>query len=427
MKFKKKQLGWLVFSISAAQVAHADEPYVLSADGSAVVRRVPQGVASAGSLDTSLLSNGFTAAAGTGGSLSVQDYTPGFRGGNGGVQFKATFNSNLPALPAAQRIEWVQTINTNLPLQGTATKYLDNALNTSVPFYSLTAQNRSPGLAANATSMNFYDYSTRSPLSLATTNPITWNANLYPVITDGSKSLAVYNGVSWGWTMKKAPIGSTVGTFLNPSSGGVTTGVGTSKITWGVGDPSSLSFTPSNFDTKPGTPFKVGSLTFHNGTIANNSGISAVGFDIGFNLDNVPEKNFVFNTQFGIVNTPNVEDDPAASADFITNPKIGATFNTLEDETATVDIIGMLTTGLTARNVFTQPSGAALVSDEPFDPSGDFIFTLLGFQNASSGGFIGGSGDTPVTGEVPEPDTLSLLILCLGILWQMQRRTKALH
>src|SRR5688500_7869941 len=77
-------LFFLLFStfFMLAPVHAAD--FEVSPDGSAVVRLVPQGTVTAGSLDTALLNSGWTATTGTGGALSVTSYNAGFKSGIGG-------------------------------------------------------------------------------------------------------------------------------------------------------------------------------------------------------------------------------------------------------------------------------------------------------------------------------------------------------
>ena len=87
-------------------------------------------------------------------------------------------------------MEWVQVIQTNQPLSGTATTYLDKAANTSKPFYSFTQENKTPGLPA--TQLNFYDFSKRLETSVNTVNtvnPVTWNASLYPVVANSAQKI----------------------------------------------------------------------------------------------------------------------------------------------------------------------------------------------------------------------------------------------
>ena len=386
--------------------AVAAPDYALSPDGSAVVRLVPQQAVSAGTLAATPLPGSYAVTTGAGPSPAVTSYAAGFQGGSGGAQFTALYN-NGAALAAGQGLNWVQVINTNLPLGGAVSPYLDNARNPGTPFYSFTNENRDPTLPANQ--INFYDYSRRSPSSLATTNPITWNASLYPVITTaGSTSLEAENGVAWGWTMKKATAGSASGTFNSPN-GGVVSGVGTNAFTWGTGEPSSLTFAGQTFDTAPNTPFSLGRLTFHNGTINGGTGADSVVFDVPLSFDNVAEKNFDFQATLNLVNTPNT-DDPIASADQVVVNGFGYTFNVVEGGTASVDVLAELTTGLSV-----TPAGVnvdALFSPDLLDPSPDYRLVLLGFAAPTEGGFVTG---------VPEPSSLVIAASALMLLRLRQR------
>jgi len=403
-------VGSLLF---LTEFAFAEPLFVLSPDGYAVVRLTPEGTVGASTLNTALLTPGFTSATGTGGSLSVTSYTAAFASGMGGAEIKALYDRGGP-LSAGQSLEWVQVITTNAPLGGATSPYLDNAGKPSAPFYTFTAENRDPTLPANK--LNFYDFSKRDPATLTTLNPITWNANLYPVISDGAKGITVQDGVSWGWSMKKAMVGSDSGVFVNPAPAtAVTSGVGTNIFRWGSGDPSSLSFIGESFDTEPNTPFKLGHLTFHNGVIASGTGADSVTLDVLMSFDNVPEKNSVFPINFHMINTLNT-DDPIASADTVGIDGFSFTFNVLEGATASADIIAMLSTNLSALPSGAVPTGAELFSTRPFDPSGNYSLSIVGFADPSTGGFIGGS--------VPEPSTLLLVSLGLIAALTVRRRLR---
>jgi hypothetical protein len=157
----------------------------------------------------------------------------------------------------------VQVGTDNDPLAGYPSPYLDTKSPGGV-FYNW-AGSTTPLPSGQ---LPFYDFSKRNPADLSTINPIIWNANLYPTVVDGN-NIEVHDGVSWGWTLKKAPVGTTSAIFDNPApSSAVVSGVGTSQFAWGSGDPSSLSFSSMSFDTTPGTKFKIGTLTYHNGVIA---------------------------------------------------------------------------------------------------------------------------------------------------------------
>ncbi|NTW53916.1 MAG: autotransporter domain-containing protein [Chlorobaculum sp.] len=366
-------------------VVHAAD-YALSPDGSAVVRLVPQGTVAASTFNTALLTNGYTANTGTGGTLTITSYNAGFKSGTGGGEIKALYDRGA-ALGTGQGLEWVQVINTNNPLGGATSPYLDNKIpgKQDKPFYSYTQENKDPNLPANQ--LNFYDYSRRDPANLVTINPITWNASLYPVITDGTKTITILNGISWGWTMKKAMVGSTSGVFENPAPGSaVVSGSGTSHFTWGSGEPSSLTFAGTTFDTMPNTRFKLGTLSFHNGVIDSNSGADSVHLKVSLSFDNVPEKNFNYDSLFTLINTPNT-GSAEDNADYVTLGGYSYTFHIYESSTASADLYFKISTNYTGTPSGVE-SGAAMPSFDPFDLNPDYLLTFLGFYNPTSGGFV---------------------------------------
>jgi hypothetical protein len=118
--------------------------------------------------------------------------------------------------------------------------------------------------------------------------------------------------------------GSTSGVFINPAPlGATTTGVGTSDFTYGIpsGPSTELVFTGVNPFASPfETKFKVGTLSFHNGTIAIGSEASAVDLALSTIFTAPLGLNTVVSTfTLGLVTTPN-SADPVASADFVNLP-----------------------------------------------------------------------------------------------------------
>lgn len=201
--------------------------------------------------------------------------------------------------------------------------------------------------------------------------------------------------------------------FRNPApSDAVTTGVGTGSFTWGVGDPSSLSYTGNSFDTVPDTPFKIGHLNFRNGTIFSGAATS-VDLDIALNFDNIPEKNFSLDSTFYIDNTPN-SDDPIASADTVSIGGYSFTFNVLEGASAGVDLWAKLTTGLSALPTGAVPTGADQPAATPFDPDPGYMLSFVGFRDPGAGGFVGATA-------VPAPGVLTLFLTGIVLLWRSRR------
>ena len=362
--------------------------YILSPDGSTVYRLVPQGTVSASTLDTSLLANGFTAQTGNTGSVTVTSYNAGFDGG-GGAQIEALYDAGAP-LPAGDVLQWVQVITTNAPASGSTSPYLDNAMSTDnptapdEPFYTETVANKTASLPS--TELNFYDYSRRPTSALSTANPVTWSADLYPVLWNtATNSLTVENGVSWGWTEASATVGTDTGTFIDPEPAGATvTGVGTSDFTWGDGDPSSLDFTGGSFDATVGVPFKLGTLVFTNG--ANTNDPDSVTFEVSVDLTNVPEKNFVLDSSVTLINTPNT-DDPVASADTVSLGGYGYSFHVEEGDSASVDVYATISTGLSGSTAGVV-ADSRLSSSDTLGTNPGYSLNIVGLENASSGGFV---------------------------------------
>ncbi|SEL89348.1 PEP-CTERM protein-sorting domain-containing protein [Roseateles sp. YR242] len=411
--------GWngLLLLVFALPASAAD--YALSPDGNTVVRVVPQTTISSASFNTALLTGeypGWTVslANAAGGVVTPGTYTAGWQGGGGGAMFTASY-SQTNAVAAGHQLHWVQVIDTNQPAGGTSTPYIDPRPNDdTLPFYWTTAE-----VAGKSTSktVSFSDFSRRPPTALSSVNPVTWNASLYAVEYDGNNSITVHDGVSWGWNMKPATVGNSGGVFASPSPTcppATCSGIGTSAVSWGLGDPGSLSFAATAFAPVVGDLFKVGTLTYHNGATQVGSAVDALGLDIALNFTNVTEANLTYHSQLSITNTPNT-DDPVASADFVrfTNGAFSNTFNVVEGGTATADLMARLTPVLGVT--------PALVGGGDKDPNTmpglavlGFELELIGFANATAGGFV--------TSVIPEPATMVLWMAGLFGLGLAQRR-----
>lgn len=403
--------------LSAAHVQAA--PYALSPDGSAVVRVTPSTSLGSGSFDASLITAAYTgwtvnqSAAASGGSVTLGSYDAGWKDGLGGAKLTATYaQSNNVA--AGSLLHWVQVIDTNLPIGGVSSPYLDPRPNDdSLPFYLTPSEQLA---ASTGKTTSFYDFSRRDPASLSSTNPITWNALLYQVEYDGNTSVTVRDGLSWGWNMKPATPGSAKGSFVNPAPAcppATCSGLGGNTVTWGVGEPGSLSFVGSAYAPKVGEVFKVGTLTYHNGATRAGSSIDGVDLDIAMSFDNVAEENFIHHTRLSITNTPNTSD-PVASADYVAFVMGGfsATFNVLESQTASVDLMATLDAVLDL-----GPGRAGLEPDKDLTTEPDagppvsFRLHLVGFASPGANGFV-----------VPEPSNMGLTILGLTLLGWVRRR-----
>ncbi|NCR19428.1 MAG: PEP-CTERM sorting domain-containing protein, partial [Microcystis aeruginosa LL13-03] len=141
--------------------------------------------------------------------------------------------------------------------------------------------------------------------------------------------------------------GTVTGYFDNPITlpSSVYTGIGTDTIEWGTPFGESftnqLSFTPSDFVFQPkGQDFVAGRLYYRNGTIFGGTGIDGVDLIIDTNSSD-PDFTQTLPLKITIVNTPNVADDPIASADFIyfTDFPDRGSFRVLEGEDTDVEVI----------------------------------------------------------------------------------------
>jgi hypothetical protein len=193
--------------------------------------------------------------------------------------------------------------------------------------------------------------------------------------------------------------GSASATFVNPQPGdAAVTGVGTNVLTYGVasGAPAnSLSFSGVGFSSAFETPFKVGTLTYFNGTTY---GVppTSVDFNLATNLTN-PALGLVQTIfSLSIVATINGGIDPDADADFVNLPStFTPTLFNIGGTNYTVKLVGF-------ENVvgdgFLASSGSQLHVREGLSATAD----LYAEVTSDTSGTIGG---------VPEPSTWAMMIL----------------
>lgn len=103
----------------------------------------------------------------------------------------------------------------------------------------------------------------------------------------------------------------TWGTPLSTENDPQFTGVGTSEFTWGTASaleahPNQLSFQGSQFTAEENDVFKVGDLTYFNGTILANTGIASVPLNFELAFSDPIGRSQVFSIDFEILTTPNV-------------------------------------------------------------------------------------------------------------------------
>lgn len=413
-KLSKSGLAALLLCGAVSLAWSAD--YAISPDGNAVVRLTASTALSSAGFDDSLVTSAFPgwtvtkAAAAAGGAIAQTTYQAGWQNGSGGARYEADY-LQTNSVAAGKQLHYLQVITTNQPLNGAVSPYIDPQPNDdNLPFYWTTGE-----VATRSTpkTVHFSDFSKRGPAALATTNPITWNASLYQVEYDGASAVTVRDGVSWGWNMKPATVGSAAGIFSGPAPTcppATCSGLGTNTVNWGIGQQGGLSFQGSAFAPVVGDAFKIGTLFYINGATQAGSSLDGVDLDIALSFSNVAEANHTYHSRLSINNTPNT-NDPVASADYVYFSVGGFpySFNVLEGAIASVDVMAKLTPGLAVTPAGSGPAHADKSPGGVLNPGiAGFGVTLVGFANPSGGGFLQ---------PIPEPATGLLLALGLGGLW----------
>ncbi|MEO1428618.1 MAG: choice-of-anchor K domain-containing protein [Cyanobacteria bacterium J06632_19] len=122
--------------------------------------------------------------------------------------------------------------------------------------------------------------------------------------------------------------GSVNGSWGKPTAGSINTdpyytGVDTKAFTWG--DPrlfkdasaNELVFEGSPFSVNEGSLFKIGDLTYVNGTVLLGTSVEDVPLNLNLSFDEPSELDQFFSYQFNLKNTPNLYDDPDLNADYV--------------------------------------------------------------------------------------------------------------
>lgn len=153
--------------------------------------------------------------------------------------------------------------------------------------------------------------------------------------------------------------GASSGVFVNPvyqvNGAPYGVGVGTSTFSWGDADgfgvgKSSLSFTGNAISSAFETPFKIGTLSFFNGTITTNTAANSVDLKVNMALTTPSgiNQNYIFG--LNLITTPNNTGTADGDADYVIFPS-------------------------------SYGSGS-------FNVGGvDYYLALTGFENASTGGY----------------------------------------
>jgi len=203
--------------------------------------------------------------------------------------------------------------------------------------------------------------------------------------------------------------GSTAGAWVNPLPGtATTTGVGTSVFTWGDSTgfgtpPNQLSFAGGLFASAFETKFKVGTISYFNGTTALGTTADTVDLALTLNFSAPALGPVVSNYGFSLITTPNV-GTPDENADFVSLPSLFST---------TSFFIG-------STEYRVKLTGFENVVGDGFLVSSDTEFHVREGGTASADLFAVVTTATPV----PEPETYALMLAGLGVVGMMARRRR---
>ncbi len=123
--------------------------------------------------------------------------------------------------------------------------------------------------------------------------------------------------------------GKVIGSWGIPTPGEINdnpiyTGVGTNVFTWGDPTPfegavdNQLVFEGSSFSTDAGSLFKIGDLTYRNGTVLLGTSVESVPLNLDLIFSEPPEMiDEIFDYGFSLQNTPNLSDNPELNADYL--------------------------------------------------------------------------------------------------------------
>lgn len=216
-------------------------------------------------------------------------------------------------------------------------------------------------------------------------------------------------------------VGTSSGTWGQPNPGKnpnpVSSGVGTNVFTWGnASSPGTfenkLEFTGNQFSSGIKSLFKIGDLTYYNGTVDEGSTVDSVPLNILLTLTKPTNLTEVFRFDFELINTPNNFIDPDEDADSI------FPINTFDDRSFTVgnqkytlELTGFSQDGgLTSIDKFSVREGESTTAA---------IYGRITLVDATR------PNTPPPPQQVPEPGTL-VGVAVLGIYIVSRRRSKTM-
>jgi len=207
--------------------------------------------------------------------------------------------------------------------------------------------------------------------------------------------------------------GNSSGAWGEPTPGGMNpdpkySPPGSNLFSWGDPDdfgtgPNQLTFAGNTFSSEMGSLFKIGDLTYFNGSVTPGTSVDFVPLNLYVSFDGGVNVRELFNFNFQLVNTPNDSTtNPADNADFV---YVGKNFGnrnfTFADKKYTLELTG-----------FREKGSTTDVSE----------FRVLEGEKTTAGIFAKIT-EVPPAKTIPEPGTVAGLSL-LGI-YLISRRKSA--
>ncbi|BAY83760.1 peptidase-like protein [Calothrix parasitica NIES-267] len=208
--------------------------------------------------------------------------------------------------------------------------------------------------------------------------------------------------------------GSVAGSWLKPTTGAINdnptySGIGEEVFTWG--DPTlfkgasanQLVFEGNSFSTDAGSLFKIGDLTYRNGTVLLGTSVDSVPLKLNLSFDQLTEVEQNFEYQFNLINTPNLSTNPELNADFLVVTEQDAKHTFMHDGNAyTLSLTG-----------FSQDNGETQVSE----------FRVLEGEKTKAAIFGKIDKVTFSKKEVPEPGfPLALSVVGIYLIYRRKAR-----